>query len=183
MRPTDLIVRKSDILVWDGAVHTLQSPTTNDNTPFRGLEEVSTRAADDETVVSAFAQMGSLHPGERDRTARREHPRRLSAKPRRALANTSPRAAPDRFSSMLFPKATTGARIEVHRQGESDGAPMARLAIKVRDRLGAVEFLEIDHSGRMFVFAENIPVSAGTAGAFVARYSARERLKASTNCR
>ena len=48
---------------------------------------------------------------------------------------------------------------------------MARLDIKVRDRLGAVEFLEIDHSGRMFLFAENIPVSGGTAGAFVAQYS------------
>ena len=47
----------------------------------------------------------------------------------------------------------------------------------MRDRLGAVEFLEIDRSGRMFVFAENIPVAAGIAGAFVARYRATGALE------
>ena len=76
LQPTDLIVRKSDILVWDGSVHTLQSSTGKDNTSFRGLEEVNTRAADDQTVVSAFAQMGSLGSGRCDRTARRKYPRR-----------------------------------------------------------------------------------------------------------
>ena len=48
---------------------------------------------------------------------------------------------------------------------------MARLVIKGCDRLGAVEFLEIDRNGHMFVFAGDIPVSFGTAAAFVARYS------------
>ena len=56
-------------------------------------------------------------------------------------------------------------------RGKPVAVPTARLDIKVPDRLGAVEFLEIDHNGRMFLFAENIPVSGGTAGAFVARYS------------
>ena len=102
----------------------------------------------------------------------------------RALASTSPRVAPDRFSSMLVRKATSlAARIEVHRQGEATAVPMARLDIKVRDRLGAVEFLEIDHSGRMFLFAENIPVSGGTAGAFVARIHLPGCCRAFTNCR
>ena len=46
------------------------------------------------------------------------------------------------------------------------------------DRLGAVEFLEIDHQGRMFVLAENIPATAGDgAAAFVARYSPCGRLE------
>jgi len=71
----------------------------------------------------------------------------------------------------------SSARIEVRREGENSGAPLGRLAIKVRGRLGAVEFLEIDNSGRMFVFAEDIPVSFGTAGAFVARYSAAGSLE------
>src|SRR3984893_3776633 len=44
LRPTDLIVRKTDILVWDGAVHALQPQAGHDATSFRGLEEVSTRA-------------------------------------------------------------------------------------------------------------------------------------------
>src|SRR5206468_2172408 len=36
----------------------------------------------------------------------------------------------------------------------------------------AVEFLEIDHKGRMFVFAENVPTRGGNAAAFVARFAA-----------
>jgi hypothetical protein len=51
------------------------------------------------------------------------------------------------------------------------GAPLAKLNLQVKDRLGAVEFLEIDHQGRMFVFGENIPRDARLAAAFVARYS------------
>ena len=172
LRPTDLIVRKSDILVWDGAVHTLQSPNSNDNTSFRGLEEVSTRAADDETVVSAFAQMGSLHPGDATELLDENTRAAASAKPRpRPRQYVASRGAGSVFVDVSSQGDESAARIEVHRQGEATAVPMARLDIKVRDRLGAVEFLEIDHSGRMFLFAENIPVSGGTAGAFVAQYS------------
>jgi hypothetical protein len=69
-----------------------------------------------------------------------------------------------------------GARVEIHRESDA-GPPFAPLHMKVRDRLGAVEFLEIDHSGRMYVFGENIPTSTGSAGAFVARYSAAGKLE------
>ena len=178
LQPTDLIVRKSDILVWDGAIHTLQSPTRNDNTSFRGLEEVSTRAADDETVVSAFAQMGSLHPGDATELLNENTRAAVSSKPQpRPRQYLTSRGAGSVIVDVISEGDHSGARIEVRRQGEADGAPMARLGIKVRDRLGAVEFLEIDHSGRMFLFAENIPVSGGTAGAFVARYSATGALE------
>ena len=54
---------------------------------------------------------------------------------------------------------------------EGEGMPFARFVFGFEDRLGAVEFLEIDHTGRMFVFAENIPKTASRAAAFVARYS------------
>ena len=56
-------------------------------------------------------------------------------------------------------------------------SPLAKFRIRVRDRLGAVEFLEIDHSGRMFVFAENVPAGAGNAAAFVARFAASGALE------
>lgn len=172
LRPSDLIVRKSDILVWDGAVHTLQSPNSNDNTSFRGLEEVSSRAADDETVASAFAQMGSLHPGDAtellDENTRAAAIARPRQRPRQYVAS---RGAGSVVVDVISQGDESAARIEVRRQGEATAVPMARLDIKVRDRLGAVEFLEIDHSGRMFLFAENIPVSGGTAGAFVTQYS------------
>ena len=71
----------------------------------------------------------------------------------------------------------TGAAIEVRRHEDMAGAPLARLKVKVRDRLGAVEFLEVDLSGRMFVFIENIPSKAAGAAAFVARYSAAGALE------
>jgi hypothetical protein len=42
----------------------------------------------------------------------------------------------------------------------------------VRDRIGIVEFLEIDNSGRMFVLTENIPTSSRrSASAYVVRFS------------
>jgi hypothetical protein len=178
LRPSDLIVRKSDILVWDGAVHALQPPTRDDSTSYRSLEEVSTRAADDDTVLSAFAQMGSVDPGsatdlldENTRSATSREPRS------RSRQHVASRGGGSVVVDVLPEGGDSGARIEVRHEGDASGAPLARLAIKVRDRLGAVEFLEIDHSGRMFVFAENIPASFGTAGAFVARYSAAGTLE------
>jgi hypothetical protein len=171
-------VRKTDILVWDGAVHALQPPTRDDSTSVRGLEEVSTRAADDQAVLSAFAQMGSLDPGSatdlldentRSATSHESRPR--------SRQHVASRGGGSVAVDVLPEGGDSGARIEVRHEGETSGAPLARLALKVRDRLGAVEFLEIDHSGRMFVFAENIPVSFGTAGAFVARYAATGALE------
>jgi hypothetical protein len=74
-------------------------------------------------------------------------------------------------------KGEAGANIEVRRHDDMEASPLAKLNIKVRDRLGAVEFLEIDHSGRMFVFAENVPTGGGQAAAFVARFAANGALQ------
>jgi hypothetical protein len=182
LRPTDLIVRKSDIMVWDGAVHALQPQARNDATSVRGLEEVSTRGTDDATVLSAFAQMGSVDPASatdsldentrsvNTRSAKRHSTASREAQPR-ARQHIATRGGGSVFVDVLPEKGEAAARIEVRHEGDTSGALVARLNIKVPDRLGAVEFLEIDHSGRMFVFAENIPVSFGTPAAFVARYS------------
>ena len=51
LQPTDLIVRRGQIMVWDGDIHVLR-PTGPDDAPTRGLEIVSTRAADDPFTVS-----------------------------------------------------------------------------------------------------------------------------------
>jgi hypothetical protein len=171
LRPTDLLVRKSDILVWDGAVHALQPAASPDSGSTRGLEEVSTRAADDPTVLSGFAQMGSVDPGSAAD---------LLGDSTRAVTSRAPQSrsrqhvASRGAGSVMVDVTSEGdsaARVEVRHEGEAGGTPLARFSIKVRDRLGAVEFLEIDHSGRMFVFGENIPSYFGSAGAFVARYS------------
>ncbi len=73
LQPTDLVVLRNDIFVWDGEVRALR-PTGPDDAPTRGLEEFQTRAADDNFTISAFAQMGSQKLGRRDGPFRREHP-------------------------------------------------------------------------------------------------------------
>ncbi len=181
LQPTDLVVRKSDILVWDGSIRTLQAAAAPDNatpTPsYRGLEEVNTRAADDEFAVSAFAQMGSQDPGAAtevlDPNTRAVVNKQARPRSRQYVAS---RGAGSVVVDVVPEHGDTGARIEVHRQGEMETA-LAQLHLRVKDRLGAVEFLEVDHQGRMFVFAENIPGAASGAAAFVARFSSAGALE------
>ena len=172
LRPTDLIVRKTDILVWDGSVHTLQPTQQNDSPSFRGLEEVNTRAADDQTVVSAFAQMGSSDPGDAtdllDQSNRSTGGKKSPPRSRQHIATLGSGSV---YVDVIPEDRGSAARIEVNRDDGGTNTLIAHLSIKVHDQLGAVEFLEIDHSGRMFVLAENIPNSLWGAGAFVARYS------------
>src|SRR6185295_8395504 len=59
VQPTDLIVRKSNIMVWDGTIRTFRAssapPVSTRGETYRDLEEVSTRAGDDPFTTSAFA--------------------------------------------------------------------------------------------------------------------------------
>jgi hypothetical protein len=169
VEPTDLVVRKSEILIWDGAVRALQA-TGPEETSTRGLQEVSTRAAEDDFALSAFSQMGSQKPADaidlldpNTRAAKRDTGR---ARSRQHVAS---RGAGSVVADVIPEKSESSVRIEVRQQGETKA--MAELQMKVRDRLGAVEFLEIDHQGRMFVLGENVPAFSTGAAAFVARYS------------
>jgi hypothetical protein len=184
IQPTDLVVHQNDILVWDGAIHKLQpagpEPSTRDigGPSFRKLEEVSTRGPDDAFAVSAFAQMGSQPPGSEsdllDADTRAVESRKPRARSRQYVAS---RGAGSVVVDVIPEKGDASAQIEIRRQEDMEAAPLAHLKIRVRDRLGAVEFLEIDHSGRMFVFAENIPTSGLKAAAFVARFAANGALE------
>jgi hypothetical protein len=170
IEPTDLVVRKQDILVWDGAIRTLQ--VTGPAQPsYRSLEEVSTRAGDDPFVTSAFAQMGSQQPGsESDILESSTRGAPSINKRERVRQYIASRSAGNVIADVIPESNEATAQIEVSRVGET--TPLVRLRLRVPDRLGAVEFLEIDHSGRMFVFGENVPKVAERAAAFVARYSA-----------
>jgi hypothetical protein len=175
IEPTDLVVRKNDILVWDGTIRRMQI-SAPDQTSYRSLEEVSTRAADDAFATSAFAQMGSQQPGSESDildTSTRGTPR--SAKRERARQYVASRGAGDVIADVIPEDTEASVKIEISRVGEP--AVLARLRLRVGDRLGAVEFLEIDHAGRMFVFAENIPRTGTGAAAFVARFSASGALE------
>ena len=175
LEPTDLVVRKQDILVWDGAIRAMQV-TGPDQQSYRSLEEVNTRAGDDPFVTSAFAQMGSQQPGSESdiiESSTRGVP--STNKRERVRQYVASRGAGDVIADVIPESNDTTAQIEVSRVGET--TPLARLRLRVHDRLGAVEFLEIDHVGRMFVFAENIPKVADLATAFVVRYSATGALE------
>jgi hypothetical protein len=177
IQPTDLVVRHGHIMVWDGDVHALQ-PTGPESAPVRGLDEISTRDIDDELVVSAFAQMGSqkntigpdLLEGDNTRSVRTT---KGPARVRQAIAT---RGEGPVLVDVISGTQPTFATLEVRRK--QDSKLLAKLRIAVHDRLGAVEFLEIDKKGRMFVLAENIPSSdKKLAAAFVAQFSATGRLE------
>ncbi len=168
LQPTDLIVRRGQIMVWDGDIHVLR-PTGPDDAPTRGLEIVSTRAADDPFTVSEFAQMGSQRPeGDGDLAATRSvTPRTPSSGPARQYINSRVRG--QIVATVNLEKGGAGAQIVL--QARDQAGTLPKLQVKVRDRLGALEVLEIDRQGRIFVLGENVPVSGELPSAFVARFS------------
>ena len=176
LEPTDLVVKQGEIFVWDGDVHALK-PTGADDAPTRGLEEYQTRGIDDPFTVSAFSQMGSQRPGDASDLLN-ENTRSLSQQQPRAPAKqyVNSRGRGPVVVNVVTDKDKSGALVEVQAQGQT--GVLAKLQVKVRDRLGALEFLDIDKQGRMFLLGENIPVAGGDrASAFVARFSAGGKLE------
>jgi hypothetical protein len=176
LEPTDLVVKKGEIFVWDGDVHALK-PTGPEDAPTRGLEEYQTRSIDDPFTVSAFSQMGSQRPGDAADLLN-ESTRSLSQQQPRAPAKqyVNSRGRGPVVVNVVLDKDKSGALVEVQAQGQA--GMLAKLQVKVRDRLGALEFLDIDKQGRMFLLGENIPAAgSGQAFAFVARFSAGGKLE------
>src|SRR6266700_1761837 len=176
LEPTDLVVKKGEIFVWDGDVHALK-PTGADDAPTRGLEEYQTRGIDDPFTVSAFSQMGSQRPGDAADLLN-ENTRSLSQQQPRVPAKqyVNSRGRGPVVVNVVTDKDKSGALVEVQAQGQT--AMLAKLQVKVRDRLGALEFLDIDKQGRMFLLGDNIPAAgSGQASAFVARFSAGGKLE------
>jgi hypothetical protein len=170
LAPTDLIVKRGEIIVWDGDVHVLR-PSGPEDAPTRGLDEIQTRGVDDPFTLSEFAQMGSQRSGS-DGDLLSESTRSLSqqqaAAPSKQYINSRTRGSI--VATVTLDKDKSGASVEMQAQGQ--GGKLPRLQVKVRDRLGALEVLEIDRQGRIFVLGENIPpAGSGTPSAFVARYS------------
>jgi hypothetical protein len=186
MQPTDLVVRQGHIMVWDGQVHTLE-PRGPADAPVRGLDEISTRDADDEVTLSTFAQMGSQRPDDTnpldDNNTRSVNTRKANtrndnnglkrSRTRQAVASRGEGSV----EIDVIPERRTAVEMDVRRKGEKE--LLAKLKIEVRDRLGAAEFLEIDHQKRMYVLAENVPpIGKKSAAAFVAQFSAQGKLEA-----
>ena len=183
LQPTDLVVRRADIMVWDGSIHTLQAPPEQppaaDAPSFRSIEprviklqEVSTRALDDDFALSAFAQMGSQRVGDEDellnqstRAIKRKEPRP------RARQFVSTRGLGSVAIDVIPDKTEASAHVEVRRFGEFDASALSAFNLRVNGRLGAVEFLEVDYNGHIFMFVESIPDNSTRAVAFITRHS------------
>lgn len=177
----DLVVRKSDILVWDGSIRTLKAAANDQST--RGiddgvvqLEEVVTRDIDDQFAVSAFAQMGSQPPGSAadllDQNTRAVVVKKGRQPDRQYIAS---RGKGSVIADIIPNKGDSSVRIEV--QTMDNNETIAQLTLRVPNRLGTVEFLEIDNSDRFYVLGENVPDSGRQASTFVARYASNGGLE------
>jgi hypothetical protein len=169
MEPTDLIVAKGSIYVWDGKPIPLEA---SEGGLSRSVAPGGGALAPDNTAWSMFGQMGSEQVSD-DASGTRSltpAPGRLVGRQLIATHGKGPVTA-----DVTRDKNETAARVDVR---QSAATLLAKLQLKVRDKLGSVEFLDIDQQGRMFVLAENIPaVAMEGASTFVARFSPRGALE------
>jgi hypothetical protein len=175
VQPSDLVVRKDEILVWDNGIHTLKA--SGEATSTRGvggttlkLEEVSSRDLDDQFATSAFAQMGSQPPGDAadvlDKDSRAVTIKQ-GRKPSRQYVASRGRGSV--IADITPQKGDNSVLIEVRSLDGNE--TIAQLHLRVHDKLGAVEFLEIDNNDKLYVLGENVPDNAAGAATFVARYA------------
>jgi hypothetical protein len=172
MRPTDIVVRRGNIYVWDGAPRALL-PTGREDAPVRGLTQTRAIEAPDDFTLSAFAQMGSQSldsPAELLADPNGDHTRALPVAKKPARQFIATRGHGSVYADVVTSDKRGSAEVDVREQDSN--IPIAKLHLQVRDRIGVVEFLEIDNTGRMFVLTENIPNNAKhPAAVFVVRFS------------
>jgi len=168
MQPTDVVVRRGNVYVWDGAPQALQA-NGRDDEPVRELTRTRTAEKPDDETLTAFAQMGSQTLDSPDQLLG-EKSRGLPAQSRPARQSIATRGHGTVTADVKTGDKLDTAQIELRAQPANTS--LGKLRLKVRDRIGIVEFLEIDNAGRMFVLTENIPTSSKrTASAYVVRYS------------
>jgi hypothetical protein len=175
VQPNDLIVRKGDILVWDGSIRTLKATNAQSTRSIDGdvvqLEEVVTRDADDPFAVSAFAQMGSQAPGSSaellDQNTRAAVIRRSRQPDRQYIASRGKGSV----IADIIPSAKNDSSVRIEVQTMDNHETIAQLSLRVAHKLGTVEFLEIDNDDRLYVLAEDVPDSRQQSSTFVARYA------------
>jgi hypothetical protein len=181
LRPNDLLVRKDEVLVWDNGIRTLKA--SGEPTSTRGiggtvtrLEEVSSRDLDDAFAASAFAQMGSQPSGDPaeliDRNTRAVTIKQ-GRKPSRQYVASRGRGSV--LADVNPEKSDSSVLVEVRTMDGDE--TVAQMRLRVRDKLGAVEFLEIDNHDRLYVLGENIPDRAAGAATFIARFTLNGELE------
>jgi hypothetical protein len=170
--PTDMVVAKDTIYVWDGQPLALQATGPQDAV-VRGLSVTRGMVAPDEATLSTFAQMGLQEIGGDSgaEAARGLTDHNLSTRAMQTVASHG------RGRVVAEVSALDARRVNISLQAPA-GAPLLKLKMQVRSRIGSVEVLDVDHNGRIFVLGENIPVDAtDAASTFVARYAANGALE------
>lgn len=183
--PSDLVALKDKLYVWDGRPYALEARGANGAPPAGGgltsgapvLEARAVGDADD-VARSAFAQMGSQTPSSDaeviNAAGRSLSLQNLDVPVRQVLAARG--AGPVNADIVPQPDGRS-ALVEI--RPEADPLKVTRLRVRVADKLGLVEVLEVDRAGNVFVFTENVPAKGGGRVAiFVARYSPKGRLEA-----
>jgi hypothetical protein len=175
VKPNDLVVRNDEILIWDGTIRTLKASQDNPSTRGVGadmirLEEISSRGTNDNFAVSAFAQMGSQPPGSAtdllDQNTRAVTTKQGRQRSRQYVAS---RGKGSVIADIIPEKTENSAQVEI--RTIDDNELVAQLHLRVRNKLGAIEFLEIDNTDRLYVLAENIPEASTSAVTFIARFT------------
>jgi hypothetical protein len=167
LRPTDVVVRRGNIYVWDGSPQALQA-SGSDNESVRELTRTRTAEKPDDETLTAFAQMGSQTLDTPDQVLGQKS-RGIPARAVAAHQSIATRGHGTVIADVSVGAKSDTATVQVREQPSNNS--MAKLTLKVRDRIGIVEFLEIDNAGRMFVLTENIPTSSSRrASAYVVRY-------------
>ncbi|MGH8596951.1 MAG: hypothetical protein ACREXT_09875, partial [Gammaproteobacteria bacterium] len=170
-RATDLVVLNEGIYIWDGQPRALRA-TGPDDAPVRGLNFMPDTPNPDQAVTSAFAQMGSevISP-EADAT---EITRGIGNDKTR---NRSRQVVATHGKGQVTADLTPISKSGMNKSGVhiglrfNNGKSLAKLEMRVKSRIGAVEVLAIDRQGRIYVLGENIPTDASDEpSTFVARY-------------
>ena len=171
VQASDIVVKGSDVFVWDGKVHAMQV-TGPAEAPTRSLTETRSVEAADEATQTAFAQMGSRDTD--DDTGTRGVRTNIRNDLAKQVVDTHGQGK--MVASVKLTDNGTGATLDVRPQ-DSTG-PATTLRMRLRDRVGTIAFLDADTDGRFYVLAENIPLKIeDQAFAFVARYGAKGALE------
>jgi hypothetical protein len=166
-RPTDLVVLNESLYIWDGEPRALQAKGPDEG-PVRSLGFAPNTANPVDAVASAFAQTGSeALSAELDAT---EIARGIGGdKTRGHLHQVVASHGKGQVTADLTLLNGSGVTIAVRLP---NGNLLAKLEMRVRNKIGSVEVLDIDRHGRTYVQGENIPTdTSGEPYTFVARYA------------
>ncbi len=173
LHPSDLVVSNGKVYVWaDGQARALEALGAA-TSPTRSLTQTRDISTPDDATLSAFAQMGSEDlPVETDAEGVTRSLGKTDLKRGRQIVASHGKG---QVIADLAPLNDSGVDISLRLR---DGGPLGKYRLKVRDRLGAVEVLDVDQQGQAFVLGEDIPDDlSNTASAFVARFASNGSLQ------